>query len=283
MEHSAVQELTKAKILMAQFWLLNGDATDTVRELSEGIMRAVEASLSLLNPSQKIAGSPKESEDLDPRPDKGGKRLRVENPNPREQRKRRSTQNSKRIVTISPFGDGYQWRKYGQKIIRNSEFPRSYYRCTYDDCKAKKQVQQIKNPTYPPQYEVISSNMEHSCNSRARCSSPQLSAESEFTVIDFGSNVDTDQSIDFGSDAPSPVLKEKEKDEEDQSFDTLTTDSYGTSSIDDGFGLVEPLSPAGQFYGFDALACDYGTEENFDSMVPFPCLYEDLWESRQLV
>ncbi|ONK61769.1 uncharacterized protein A4U43_C08F33400 [Asparagus officinalis] len=247
MEHSAVQELTKAKILMAQFWLLNGDATDTVRELSEGIMRAVEASLSLLNPSQKIAGSPKESEDLDPRPDKGGKRLRVENPNPREQRKR------------------------------------SYYRCTYDDCKAKKQVQQIKNPTYPPQYEVISSNMEHSCNSRARCSSPQLSAESEFTVIDFGSNVDTDQSIDFGSDAPSPVLKEKEKDEEDQSFDTLTTDSYGTSSIDDGFGLVEPLSPAGQFYGFDALACDYGTEENFDSMVPFPCLYEDLWESRQLV
>ncbi|KAL8102333.1 hypothetical protein AgCh_027001 [Apium graveolens] len=37
--------------------------------------------------------------------------------------------------------DGYKWRKYGQKSIKNSANPRSYYRCTNAHCSAKKQVE----------------------------------------------------------------------------------------------------------------------------------------------
>nr|QWQ79524.1 WRKY transcription factor protein 6 [Zanthoxylum armatum] len=36
--------------------------------------------------------------------------------------------------------DGYNWRKYGQKLVRGNEFVRSYYKCTHAKCQAKKQL-----------------------------------------------------------------------------------------------------------------------------------------------
>ncbi|XP_008673037.1 WRKY DNA binding domain containing protein isoform X1 [Zea mays] len=37
--------------------------------------------------------------------------------------------------------DGYRWRKYGQKSIKNNPHPRSYYKCTSSRCGAKKHVE----------------------------------------------------------------------------------------------------------------------------------------------
>eukprot|EP00249_Psilotum_nudum_P018310 c26741_g1_i1 orf=391-1431(+) len=37
--------------------------------------------------------------------------------------------------------DGYKWRKYGQKAVKNNSHPRSYYRCTYNKCLVKKRVE----------------------------------------------------------------------------------------------------------------------------------------------
>ncbi|CAJ1974539.1 unnamed protein product [Sphenostylis stenocarpa] len=46
--------------------------------------------------------------------------------------------------------DNHAWRKYGQKDILNSQFPRSYFRCTRkfeQGCKATKQVQRLQENT----------------------------------------------------------------------------------------------------------------------------------------
>jgi len=42
---------------------------------------------------------------------------------------------------VSPQEDGFTWRKYGQKIVKGSPHPRSYFKCTQDQCNVKKQIE----------------------------------------------------------------------------------------------------------------------------------------------
>uniref|UniRef100_A0A5B6ZGU1 Putative WRKY transcription factor 71 n=1 Tax=Davidia involucrata TaxID=16924 RepID=A0A5B6ZGU1_DAVIN len=42
---------------------------------------------------------------------------------------------------VDHLEDGYRWRKYGQKAVKNSAYPRSYYRCTTQRCTVKKRVE----------------------------------------------------------------------------------------------------------------------------------------------
>ncbi|PWA60497.1 WRKY domain-containing protein [Artemisia annua] len=46
------------------------------------------------------------------------------------------------ISGSADINDGYNWRKYGQKQVKASEHPRSYYKCTHPNCPVKKKVGQ---------------------------------------------------------------------------------------------------------------------------------------------
>ncbi|CAN6333512.1 unnamed protein product [Urochloa humidicola] len=82
---------------------------------------------------------------------------------PRQHRRRRESGERMTMMvpvqrtgnTDLPPDDGYTWRKYGQKDILGSRYPRSYYRCThknYYGCEAKKKVQRLDDD--PFMYEV---------------------------------------------------------------------------------------------------------------------------------
>ncbi|XP_024003898.1 probable WRKY transcription factor 54 [Eutrema salsugineum] len=60
--------------------------------------------------------------------------------------------------------DRYAWRKYGQKEILNTKFPRSYFRCTHkptQGCKATKHVQKQEQC---PEMFLITYIGHHTCN-----------------------------------------------------------------------------------------------------------------------
>ncbi|CAH8344579.1 unnamed protein product [Eruca vesicaria subsp. sativa] len=49
----------------------------------------------------------------------------------------------KTLSDVDVLDDGYRWRKYGQKVVKNTQHPRSYYRCTQDKCRVKKRVERL--------------------------------------------------------------------------------------------------------------------------------------------
>ncbi|KAL6610562.1 hypothetical protein ACP70R_040531 [Stipagrostis hirtigluma subsp. patula] len=50
---------------------------------------------------------------------------------------------------IEILDDGYKWRKYGKKSVKNSPNPRNYYRCSTEGCSVKKRVERDRDdPSY---------------------------------------------------------------------------------------------------------------------------------------
>lgn len=59
---------------------------------------------------------------------------------------------------IEVLDDGYKWRKYGKKMVKNSPNPRNYYRCSVDSCPVKKRVERDRED---PRYVITTYEGQH--------------------------------------------------------------------------------------------------------------------------
>ncbi|CAO2203840.1 unnamed protein product [Urochloa humidicola] len=46
---------------------------------------------------------------------------------------------------VEVLDDGYRWRKYGKKLVKNRPNPRNYYRCSAEGCAVKKRVERARD------------------------------------------------------------------------------------------------------------------------------------------
>ncbi|XP_019184309.1 PREDICTED: probable WRKY transcription factor 70 [Ipomoea nil] len=106
--------------------------------------------------------------------------------------KRRKTCESQIKESPNLVDDGHAWRKYGQKVILNSKYPRNYFRCTHkfdQDCQATKQVQRMEDD--PPLYRTTYLG-KHTCRNLQKCPQIFQQPEDASVILCFGQNSKSD-------------------------------------------------------------------------------------------
>ncbi|XP_019706198.1 WRKY DNA-binding transcription factor 70-like isoform X2 [Elaeis guineensis] len=191
---TAIQEVVRGRKLAARLQSLL--SVDTRRELVHGLMEEVSQSftraLSVLKPTG-ISKAIQESASMEDGSvcsgHQGRKKMKTSPPAKGVHSRRRHPQ-SWTIITSSPHHDGHEWRKYGQKNILSSEFPRCYYRCTHRNdqgCLAAKIVQQ-KDSNDPPMF-VVTYIRQHTCKTSSPISQLLMDCSpSEPCMLSFGSD-----------------------------------------------------------------------------------------------
>ncbi|KAI9102087.1 hypothetical protein K1719_023597 [Acacia pycnantha] len=156
-KESIIRDLIEGKECASQLKLLFQNpsgphaTTPSAQQLVAKILRSFTQSISLLT-SSEAGGEILAISCSDRRPDESGQSRKRSPPPAKDRRgcyKRRKAADTRTKISQT-MEDEYEWRKYGQKGILHSKFPRSYFRCTrkHDQgCKAVKQVQRIEeNP-----------------------------------------------------------------------------------------------------------------------------------------
>ncbi|XVF72767.1 hypothetical protein PTKIN_Ptkin12aG0147100 [Pterospermum kingtungense] len=96
--------------------------------------------------SEAVNDEPVKVDDQEEDQQKTKKQLKPKKTNQKRQKEPRFAFMTK--SEVDHLEDGYRWRKYGQKAVKNSPFPRSYYRCTSTSCNVKKRVERsFKDPS----------------------------------------------------------------------------------------------------------------------------------------
>ncbi|TMW89791.1 hypothetical protein EJD97_016617 [Solanum chilense] len=195
----------------------------------------------------------------------------VQSPRP----KRRKNQ-LKKVCQVPAEGlssDMWSWRKYGQKPIKGSPYPRGYYRCsTSKGCLARKQVERNRSD---PNMFIVTYTAEHNHpmpthrNSLAG-STRQKPANSEAgTVSDSNKPTCSSPVSSPACHSPATEKQESSRDEREDIFED-DDDEFGSSNM--GLDNMEPADDD-FFEGLDELAAQTTGDcfsDNFPGSMQLP-------------
>nr|XP_016492941.1 PREDICTED: WRKY transcription factor 22-like [Nicotiana tabacum] len=168
---------------------------------------------------------------------------------PRSKRRKNQMKKVCQVAADALSSDKWSWRKYGQKPIKGSPYPRGYYKCsTSKGCLARKQVERNRSD---PNMFIITYTAEHN--------HPMLTHRNSLAGIsrhnkETNSNKTTSSSpvSSPATNSPAPENQESSRDEKEDIFEDENDDFFE--------GLEELESPAAG----DSLP------ENFPGTLQFP-------------
>ncbi|KAJ3688353.1 hypothetical protein LUZ61_017517 [Rhynchospora tenuis] len=179
---------------------------------------------------------------------------------------RRSVRQSstQRVIKANTIEDGHLWRKYGQKEILNSKYPRGYYRCTHkfdQGCKAQKHVQKSEED---PNVFIISYTGNHTCKS---VSSPteiiqSFSHNNSSCLISFESNTTISNNNKPGQEnKASTSVQSLKQDAEEEVLSNVTMADWAAGSDSE---LMAPVSEQGGDRGDVTSDMNCSTDQDLD-------------------
>ncbi|MED6136908.1 hypothetical protein PIB30_060105 [Stylosanthes scabra] len=134
-------------------------AEDLVRK----VLRSFNNTILLLN-GDSLSGGGASSASPNPKKFEGNGTINHQSPRYKKRKTLSTPTWEKESSTL--MDDGYAWRKYGQKLLINSNYHRNYFRCSYkfdEGCEATKQVQRIQED--PPLYRTTYHG-HHTCKNK---------------------------------------------------------------------------------------------------------------------
>ncbi|WCJ22177.1 WRKY DNA-binding protein 3 [Euphorbia peplus] len=139
-----------------------------------------------------------------------------------------SDQRSQPSLTVDkPTEDGYNWRKYGQKQVKGSEYPRSYYKCTHPSCPVKKKVER----SLDGQVTEIIYKGQHSHQ-------PPQSNKRMKDARSLNGNSNSQSNFELGSQLQSGIFNNLQ-DRKDQESSQATGEHYSETSDSEEVGDAE--------------------------------------------
>ncbi|KAG1365617.1 WRKY DNA-binding transcription factor 70 [Cocos nucifera] len=254
------ESATKLKILLQESFSSEDHATNSMVGVTiEEILGSFSRALTILN-SGKAPGAPVDHQATTPCSEEqesqnSNKKRKIQSCRRAGYRRRANLYSCTRILSKT-MEDGRTWRKYGQKDIFNSKYPRSYFRCThkYDqECQATRQVQQSEDD---PSTYVITYMGEHTCKDPTI--SPHLlppSPPRPSSIISFGSETTTDDQKEILFNSPCFSALKQEIDEEAPSNPTPRSSSLEFLMSPDLEAFEWP-APMAEYMGIALDRCD---------------------------